>query len=443
VSEAKSVRNVNQSVTTAVNSATSTRRRRLAIAVGLLFIMTLGYADRVNVSVAAPHIIDEFGLSKGQFGIVSSAFNWTYALLLIPVGTLADKVGTRLLLPLSIVVWSLGAGLTGASVGLVTLLAARLLMGAGESPVYPGGNLVVREWAPATERGFFTGMLNAGSLAGPAIGAVVAAYLVTSVGWRESFFILGGFGVVVGIVWFVVYDTPEKSKWLTPDERDHILATREVATSGADQVPMRLGSLLRTQTIWGLMVTQGCAVYTNYLFLSFLPLYLVDTRGLEDLGAGWVTGVTYGIAAVGSLGVAVLSDRALRGKDVRTGVRRRSVVTTLLMAAPLLALPWVSNIALIVVLISWVLVFVFSAITLNYALAGDLTVDKRSAGRVFALVTLGGNLFGLLAPIVTGYLVDGTGSYTLPFVVAVVLLGIGAVASARLSRRTLQPAASN
>ena len=193
----------------------------------------------------------------------------------------------------------------------------------------------------------------------------------------------------------------------------------------------------------GMMVTQGCAVYTNYLFLSFLPLYLVDTRGLEDLGAGWVTGVTYGIAAVGSLGVAVLSDRALRGKDVRTGVRRRSVVTTLLMAAPLLALPWVSNIALIVVLISWVLVFVFSAITLNYALAGDLTVDKRSAGRVFALVTLGGNLFGLLAPIVTGYLVDGTGSYTLPFVVAVVLLGIGAVASARLSRRTLQPAASN
>lgn len=423
-------------------TSTSSRtvgRRRYVIAVGLLVIVTLGYIDRVNVSVAAPYIKDVFGLSNGEFGIVSSAFNWTYAILLVPLGAVADKVGTRILLPAAIVVWSLGAGLTGAAVGLTSLLLVRLLMGVGESPVYPAGNLVVREWAPIRERGFFTGMLNAGSLVGPAVGAVVAAYLVTSIGWRESFFILGGAGVLVGLVWFGIYRSPETSRWLGGNERDHIVAMRETSAAAA-RVPMTLLSLLRTKSIWGLMITQGCAVYVNYLFLSFLPLYLVDTRGLAELGAGWVTGVTYGIAAVGSLVVASISDRRLRGKDVLSGARRGSVITTLILTLPLLALPWVTSVVLIVVLISWVLVFVFSAITLNFALAGDLTVDKSSGGRVFALVTLGGNLFGLLAPILTGYLTDWTGSYTWPFIVAVAFLLVGALATARLSRVPLQPA---
>lgn len=419
--------------------APGTGNRRLVIAFGLLLIITLGYIDRVNMSVAAPHIIDAFGLSNGQFGIASSAFSWTYALCLVPVGVLADRVGTRVMLPLAIVLWSLGAGGTGLVVGFGSLIVARLVMGVGESPVFPAGNLVIREWAPATERGRFSGLLNAGQLAGPAVGAVVAAYLVSAAGWRTSFFILGGFGVLVGLVWFAIYSKPEASRWLAGDERDHILATRDTAEA-ARAIPMGLGSLLRTRTMWGLMVTQGCAVYTNYLFLSFLPLYLVDTRGFADLGAGWVTGVTYGAAAVGSLIAAAVSDRSLRGKDVSGGARRTSLIVMMLLGLPLLALPWVSSTVLVVVLISWVLVAAISSISLNYALGGDLTVDRASAGRVFGLMTLGGNAFGLLAPIVTGYLVDWTGSYTWPFIVAAVLLFVGSGVTTVLSRRPLQPA---
>lgn len=429
--------------TNAARDSRSPANRRLVIAVGLLVIVTLGYIDRVNISVAAPHILKEFGLSKGQFGIASSAFSWTYALLLVPVGAMADRIGTRVMLPLAIVIWSLGAGATGVALGFGSLIGARLLMGVGESPVFPAGNLVIREWAPATERGRFSGLLNAGSLAGPAVGAVVSAYLISALGWRPSFYVLGAFGLVVGMVWFAVYSKPDSCRWLSAGERRHILATRDAAGVPADgTVPMGLGALLRTKTMWGLMATQGCAVYTNYLFLAFLPLYLVDTRGFKDLGAGWVTGVTYGVAAVGSLLAATISDRALRGKDVSTGARRKSLIVMLLLGLPLLALPWVSSTAVIVVLISWVLVAVISSIALNYALAGDLTVDRASGGRVFGLVTLGGNVFGLLAPIVTGYLVDWTGSYRLPFVIAALLLFVGSGLTAALSRRTLQPSAS-
>jgi MFS family permease len=431
-----------QAVTSARGGQAETPRtgnRRLIIAIGLLLIITLGYIDRVNMSVAAPHIIDKFGLSKGQFGIVSSAFNWSYALCLVPVGLLADRVGTKVMLPLAIVLWSVGAGATGLAVGFGSLIVARLVMGVGESPVFPAGNLVIREWAPATERGRFSGLLNAGQLAGPAVGAVVAAYLVSATGWRASFYILGAFGVLVGLIWFAIYSKPESSRWLSRGERAHILATRDTLEAET-AVPMRLTSLLRTKTMWGLMLTQGCAVYTNYLFLSFLPLYLVETRGFKDLGAGWVTGVTYGVAAVGSLVAAAVSDRSLRGKDVSNGARRGSLIVMMLLGLPLLALPWISSTVLVIVLISWVLVAAISSISLNYALAGDFTVDRASAGSVFGLTTLGGNLFGLLAPIVTGYLVDWTGSYTLPFIVAALLLFVGSAITAMLSRRPLQPA---
>jgi ACS family glucarate transporter-like MFS transporter len=316
-------------------------------------------------------------------------------------------------------------------------------MGIGESPINPAGNLVVREWAPASERGFFAGMLNSGALVGPAVGSVVAAYLIDSLGWRASFFTLGGFGILVGVVWYAIYAAPEKAKWLGEEEKSFILANREInpEVDGKTAKSMTVVSLLKTRTMWGLIITQGCAVYTNYLFLSFLPLYLVDIRGLKDIGAGWATGVTYGLAAVGSLVIVAISDRWVGNhkSDQAIKARRASLIVVMLLALLLLVLPLVSNTAMIIALISWVLAFAFAAISLNWALASDLVIDKGSVGRLFALITVGGNVLGLVAPIVTGYLIDWTGSYSLPFVIAGVLLLIGAAASALLSRDPLQP----
>ncbi len=423
-----------------VSVDTTTGKRRYIIAIGLLAIACLGYMDRVNFSVAAPYLIKEFSLSTGEFGVVTSIFNWIYVALLIPFGMIADRRGARLVLPLSIVVWSIGSGMTGAAFGLGALIIARLVLGAGESPIYPVGNVVVREWAPVKERGVFAGTLNAGSLVGPAIGAVATAYLVVALGWRGSFFVLGGLGVVLGLVWFAIYNAPEKTKWLSDGERTMILAHRESSTAPTSSTArMSVAKLLRIKTVWGLMITQGCAVYTNYLFLSFLPLYLVTERGLKVLSSGWVTGGTYGIAAVGSVTVAIFSDKVLKNAEVVHGGRRKSVAVALLVTLPLFALPWITNIVLIIALVSWVLIMVTAAISLNFALASDLIVDRSSSGRVFALVTIGGNIFGLLAPIVTGYLVDWTGNYTVPFVVAALLLLVGAVVTWTMSRRPLQP----
>ncbi|MEV4666371.1 MFS transporter [Microbacterium sp. LWO12-1.2] len=414
--------------------------RRYIIGIGLMLLVTLGYMDRINWSIAGSHIIEEFGLTTGQYGILTSVFSWAYLALMIPVGLMADRWGARLLLPISIIVWSIGAGMTGAATGLTALVVARLLLGAGEAPMYPVGNSVISEWAPRQERARFTGLLNAGALFGPAIGAVVAAYLIASLSWHASFFILGGVGIVFGLIWLLVYNTPEKTKWLRPAEREYILRERvdpQVAAQGYSTTPLTLPVLLRTRTMWSLLIAHGCAAYTNYLFLSFMPLYLEKERGLEGLGSGWVTGITYAVAAVGSIILAYLADRLVPADKLHSGGRRKLVTAAMVAALPLLVLPFVDNVVAIVILIAWVLIMITSAMTLNFALAGDLIQGNPSKGRVFALVQVGGNTFGLLAPIVTGFLVDGTGSYTIPFILAGLLLAVGATLTAKFSRGSL------
>jgi len=264
-------------------SAVGNNRRRYFVAVMLFFMVTLGYVDRVNMSIAGPSIAEELGLSSGTLGLLFSAFFWSYTLMLVPVGWLTDRYGTRVIIPLAIAVWSIGAVATGLMNRFSTMLGARLLLGAGEAPVYPSGSMVVREWAPLNERGLFTGMLNAGSLIGPAVGSVIAAYLVTQLGWRSSFYILGGLGFIVAAVWWFTIKRPERAGWLRPQEREHILENRTVVsspneTSEGGAVPMTLPSLLRQPSMWGLLITQGCAVYTVYLFLTWLPTYMVEAR---------------------------------------------------------------------------------------------------------------------------------------------------------------------
>jgi ACS family glucarate transporter-like MFS transporter len=420
----------------------SVGRRRYYIALALGLVACLGYMDRVNFSVAAPHIIQQFHLSNGEYGIATSIFNWAYVVFLIPVGIFADKTSTRFGLLLAIVVWSVGAGMTGLSIGLGTLVAARLIMGAGEAPVFPVGNIVVRQWAPSKDRGLFTGVLNAGTVVGPAVGAIVAAYLIVSLGWRGSFIVEGIVGLAVALIWYLVYKSPEKTRWLSEQERAYILANRENALSTAVQgARMSIGSLLRTRSIWGLMIAQGCSVYTSYVFLSFLPLYLIQARHLQVLSSGWVTGVTYGVAAVGSVILARVSDRLLKKADILRGGRRKTVAAVMILSLPILAIPAITNVGLIIALVSYVLIMDTAAITLNWTLASDLIVDKPSSGRVFALTGVGGNLFGLAAPIVTGFLVDATGSYVVPFIVCAALLVVGAIATMTLSRRPIQPTA--
>jgi MFS family permease len=413
------------------------RKRWLVIAI-LFIANTINYIDRVNISVAGPDIARTFGLGPEAMGVVFSCFFYSYLLLILPMGLLTDRFGAGGIMGAGMVVWALGSAATGMAPSLSMLIGARLLLGVGESSSYPAGNRILREWAPRTERGLMTSIFSAGSTAGPAVGILLTSYLISVVEWRTAFFIVAGITIVWAVIWMVFYRSPEQASWLGETERAHIVATRDPVSTQAVR-PMSLGLLLRQKVMWGLLITHGCQVYSIYLFLTWLPSYLRTVRHLDLFRSGYLATLPYVVTTVGLLLLGLLSDRITAGRDLSSGSRRWLMIVMMALASCVLFVPFAENIVVMEGLVIASVLFATAANTLNYAVAADLIYDKRSSGAVFGLLVLGGNSFGFLAPILTGFIIARTQAYTLSFVLAAALLLCGIVVSWTVVRRPLQP----
>jgi MFS family permease len=398
---------------------------------------TINYIDRVVLSVSAGQITSEFGLSLVQLGYLFSAFLWTYLVAVLPWGIFVDRVGTRRSTASGMAIWSLATIFTGVSGGFATVFLTRLVMGFGEASTYPAGARTIREWMPAGERGLATVIFNCGGYAGPALGAIAMGYVVGNYGWRTGFFVAGAIGLVWLAAWLYVFQPPETASFIGESERKKILAER--GGTARQESTAAVSALLRSRSMWGLFVTQGCAVYTVYLFLTWLPTYLQTTRGLTLLKTGFYTAVPYAIAVPGAIFVGWLSDRILRGAPVESGRRRNLVAIMMLCSSGILATPWIDDTGEILALFSLSLTCIGSAVGLNIALLNDLLRNPGNVGRANGILVTGGNLFGVLAPIVTGYVVSGTGNYDYAFLVAGLLLLVGATVCLTMTREAIAP----
>jgi ACS family glucarate transporter-like MFS transporter len=337
-------------------------------------------------------------------------------------------------------IWSLATIFTGLASGANAILATRMAMGAAESSSYPAGVRIIRDWAPRPERGLATSILNSGSYAGPAIGAALVGWLISVFGWRASFIVVGSVGFVWLIGWFAWYRKPEEAKFLGDAERNKILNEREADRSGSSTLVEGGGTLglLRSPTMLGLCLTQGCAVYTQYFFLTWLPSYLENVKHLTVLKSGIFTAVPYAIAVVCCIIFGSISDHWIKSHGVASGRRRYVVVIAMVGAAVVLFAPFADNIWLILGLVTLSLIGLSTAISLNITLTGDLLQSPRDAAKAMSVLTIGGNVFGTLAPIVTGYIISITGGYDGAFVLAGCLLILGAVASLTMTRRPIE-----
>ena len=228
-------------------------------------------------------------------------------------------------------------------------------------------------------------------------------------------------------------------RWLKPAEREKILRERNpqpAANANQSDAPTGLLALMRSRTIWGLAITQGCNVYTQYLFLTWLPSYLQTTKGLTIAKTGFYAALPYAIAVVLCIAIGRLSDRALRGEVARGG-RRYVIAAAMVLASVILFAPLVDNLWVILALIALSLTGISATTSLNFALVNDLLPNPRDVGVAMAFNVVGGNVFGLMAPIVTGYVIEATGSYDNAFVIAGVLLLVGAASTLTLTRRPI------
>jgi MFS family permease len=404
--------------------------RRFFIVIFLFFNVIINFVDRVNLSIAAPVIAKQFQWDSATMGWIFSAYLWTYTICLIPAGWLVDRKGTRLISSLSIVVWSASAMLTGTVTNFTNMIAVRLGLGVGESAAMPACNKVIRQWFPSGERGFATAIFHSGVFVSVVIANPFVAWLVLHSGWRWSFVIVGAFGFIWLFVWLRWFELPEKCSWLPDHERELILRNRDYPADVAHSNLWAVtGILLRQKTMWGLALTEGCVNYMNYLFLSWLPSYLMHDRGMNLMQAGLYGTVPYIVGVVLELFFGRLSDRILTPERLKKGGRRNQVILFLILSSVILLISMVHTKWAILALISVALSFNTTTVTFVYSLTNDLVEDPQIAGAAFGVLLVGGNLFGMAAPVVTGYLVKATGSFTSAFE----LSGLVALAGAAMA----------
>ena len=414
-----------------------TTRRRYWVFFLLFLFSGIAYLDRVNMSVAGKAIAHEFGLSPIALGYLFSSFLWAYVLMMLPGGRLIDRWGPHVVASVATAVWSAAQMATGAVGSFAAMLIVRLGLGVGEAPFAPISYSSVRLWSPFTERGTAIAAISSGSTLGLALGAPTVAWLIETLSWRWSFIITGAVGFAWVAVWLALVSTPEKTRWLPEAERDHILAGRDAGITPPSHDGVGYLGLIRCPAMWGLFISQGCLVYTGYLYISWLPNYLQTARHLSILNSGIYTAIPFLISTVVGIVANWAGDRLLTADAVRAGNRRYLVALSLLSMATGLAIPFAQSLAAVIALITIAVSGAHVGPAANGALVSDLLRSPGDAGRATAFLVLGGNSFGLLAPIVTGYVVAATGSFNAAFAVAGGLALVGAVAALALVRGTL------
>ena len=427
-------------MSTPTGSPPAAHFRRGWIYLLLLTLVTINYMDRSALGVVAQSIRTEFKLSPVEMGYLFSSFLWTYALCILPIGIMLDRFSARNINSVGIALWSAVMAATAAVGSFAMLMFARLLMGAGEATSIPSCGRIVREWMPAQERGVANVFWSAGSFVGPAIGAVITAAIASAFGWRAAFIALG----VLGFVWLICnliwFDRPEKVKWLTEDERRKILSERSAGSADEIGVHGRAGvvlELLKSPSMWGAMIAQAAGIYTLYLLLFWLPSYLQETKHLTIMKTGLYTAVPWAIAVPVSIAIGVLSDRLLRTHTLLAGGRRAMVIVCVLLSAVIVFVPFTENTTAILALFALSLSGINAAISLNLTLVTDLVHRARDVGKAISLTILSGNVCGLFAPIVTGYVVAGLHSYDWALWIAGLLLVVGAIALATMTRTVI------
>jgi len=376
-----------------------------------LLVLSIGinYIDRSNLSVAATDLSRELSLSKSELGLLLSAFFWTYASFQVLAGWLVQRFNVYLVYGLAFALWSAATALTGFAGGLASLFALRLALGAGESVAYPAYARIIASDFDERHRGFANAAIDAGSKSGPALGTLIGGLVVAHYGWRSLFFVLG-FGAMLWLIpWFVFMPSHSRT------------AAATAAPSGG---PGFLEIAAR-RDFWGKTIGLFCGNYVWYFILTWLPPYLEMERHFSKSMMAVYGSVPYWGIAASSITCGWLSDRLIeRGRDpvrVRKGFTAAGLLaTTLILPACLVDDPLAAMVLLTVGCLAYGM-FSSNSWALTQTLAGP-----SAAGKWTGMENGIANLAGIIAPWLTGILLDLTGRFLLAFVAVCGVLIIGA-----------------
>jgi len=370
----------------------------------------INYIDRSNLSIAAPFLKDELNLSMSQLGILLSTFFWTYSIFQPVSGWLVDRFDVNWVLALGFLLWSAATAATGLAHGFAMLLGLRLVLGIGESVAYPSYSKILARHFPEDRRGFANSVIAAGLTCGPAFGMFFGGVLIARFGWRPFFIVLG----LISLSWLAPW-----LKW-RPRAQDS-----SVTGNGKLSAPSLL-EFVKLRPAWGTCGGLFCCNYLNYFLITWMPIYLVRELHFSMNKMATLAGTSYVTAAVVAAACGWIADRWIDAGRTPTVVRKTFTGGSLVCASMFLILCVVAGRDLSTAMIICVTAS-FGAAASNIWAVTQTLAGPEAAGRWTGMQNFVGNLSGIVAPALTGFVLGRTGQFFWPFTINAVVALLGAI----------------
>jgi MFS family permease len=358
----------------------------------LAFLSVITYLDRNAISIAGIDMTRELGLSEIQFGWVLAAFTISYGLFEIPTGLMGDRFGEKKTLTRIVIWWSIFTSLTGLVGGFISLFAVRFLFGAGEAGAFPNMSIAIGKWFGVEERGRAQAVILMASRVGGAITPFVVIPLQLHFGWRVTFYMLGAIGIVWVISWMFFYKT------------------RDVAV--VEKAKGSWQNIAHTKNFWFLMLVYYCYASGVFFFISWLPIYLHQGRGIPQEELTYSASLPFILAAVGCLFGGTLSDYLVKKIGIIWGRRLVQLVGLSLSGLAILFATCTNDLSVTIIMLALGLAFMDITAPVSWAVATGL--GKNHAGAITGAMNTAGLLGGTVASLGIGYLISWTGNYDLP-----------------------------
>jgi MFS family permease len=412
--------------------------------IGVITLLTItNYLDRGNLSVAAPLIRKDLGISPAEMGVILSAFVWPYSIMNLPTGWAIDRFGARIMMTLAAGAWSIVAIATGLARSAGVFAGLRAALGVSESPMFPAALKATDTWFPDREKALATGIYISATQVGLAISPPIATALMLTFGWPAMFVIMGLLGFVALAGWLALYRQPERSRLLSRAELDYIRRGQVAKDQRADADRGRAGgrewaSLFRYPTTWVMVMGGFCLQYVFWFYITWLPSYLETAQHFTIKSAGLLAALPYIAGAVAVLLGGRISDWLIvRGMDPMRSRKYTVAAGALLTAIALFATVLSHGRALAVALLT-VGMFTYSLSSgVYWTLATSVVRTPKLVASMGSIQNFGGFLGGACAPVVTGIIVGHLGGFPMALTVAAILVLISAAMYGVVLRRRL------
>lgn len=390
--------------------------RRWLICGLLFFATTVNYMDRQVIALLKPTLQIQFGWSEQGYGNIIFAFTLAYAVGLLFIGKLIDRLGTRKGFSLAVLVWSAAAMAHATAGSVVQFAAARFSLGLGEAGSFPAAVKAVAEWFPKRERALATGLFNSGSNIGAIVTPLVVPWLTLRFGWRMAFVATGAIGFFWILCWLALYHRPEQDTRVGAAELAYIHSDpQDPETTSKLTVPWL--TLLKLRQAWAIALGKFFTDPIWWVYLFWMPDFLSRNLGLSLAGMRLPLSIIYTGACVGSIGGGWLSSSLLKRGWTVNASRKSALLVCALAVTPIMIAARTTDAWLAVFLIA-IAAGAHQGWSANiYTLASDM-FPRNAVGSVVGFGTMAGAVGGMCIAQVVGYVLQRTGSYVPVFVMA-------------------------